>query len=240
MSSASDSSVTPDSGSPDAGSPDAAGDALTIAEAAVAVGTGRHLIRTQLKAGAFPNAAKDAQGFWRIPRRDLVTAGLTNTGTDAAPILTPEQEGPEREGPEREADALVVLRLENIELRGRAERAEELLEVERRLSAERARTLETERATIEALYLQVSGGRLPPKPRAPEPPRGDWQASLRAARARDAQLRAERERERARREPPVKSTATREPQAETSPATPPLDESTGLHESTRRSRWRRR
>src|SRR2546428_9441893 len=32
---------------------------------------------TKLQAGAFPNAGKDAQGFWRIPQGDLVAAGLT-------------------------------------------------------------------------------------------------------------------------------------------------------------------
>src|SRR4051794_24501131 len=51
------------------------GAALTIADAARATGTDRQSIRRRLQAGEFPNAFKDAQGFWRIYETDLHPAG---------------------------------------------------------------------------------------------------------------------------------------------------------------------
>lgn len=51
---------------------------LTVNEAVEATGTPRTTLRRMLvDQGAFPQAAKDKQGAWRIPVDDLLAAGLT-------------------------------------------------------------------------------------------------------------------------------------------------------------------
>lgn len=48
----------------------------TIDEAVAVTKASRSTIKRRLDGGAFPGAAKDAQGRWRIPHRDLIAAGL--------------------------------------------------------------------------------------------------------------------------------------------------------------------
>jgi hypothetical protein len=50
--------------------------ALTISEAATICEVRRRSIRRRHQAGDFPHAFRDADGAWRIPLNDLVTAGL--------------------------------------------------------------------------------------------------------------------------------------------------------------------
>jgi hypothetical protein len=156
--------------------------ALTIADAARAVGTDRGSIRRRLHAGEFPGAFKDAQGFWRIPHSEL--EGSIDPG-DADAVAT--------EIPV--ADRETAIQIELTELRLRAEKAEALLAAERRLSEELGRSLQLERRTIEALLGRVApdvpvDDRVP----VPTPPRTNWQAGLRAARAREREQRAARDR----------------------------------------------
>jgi hypothetical protein len=175
---------------------DATGAALTIADAARAAGTDRHAIRRKLHAGAFPNAFKDAQGFWRIYESDMIAADLPlvsrATETAADPVGSALSARPAR-------DETDLLRAEIIELRHRVAKAEALLAAERRLSEEMSRALQTARRTGDALLAQIAGPRVEPPAREPSPapaqPRVNWQAGLRAARAREAELRAARERD---------------------------------------------
>jgi threonine dehydrogenase-like Zn-dependent dehydrogenase len=155
---------------------DEAGAALTIADAARAGGTDRHSIRRKLHAGEFPRAFKDEQGFWRIYESDLHAAGL-------------------RLGGSADADAAV-----DSEAAG-AEPSEPGPSAERRLNEQLGQALQAARRTGEALLASVTGPSSDPRPSEPRPvsppaqPRVNWQAGLRAARARDAEQRAARERE---------------------------------------------
>jgi hypothetical protein len=162
--------------------------ALSIVEAARAAGSDRHLIRRKLQDGELPNAFKDAQGIWRIPHDDLARAGLLCTDPDELVLI----DVPDEALSAPTVDELARLRLELLEQRLRAERAEALLEAERRICAETAKTLEVERRALEALALQLTGQQN--EPSRPEPSRVGWQAGLRAARARDLEQRAERDR----------------------------------------------
>jgi hypothetical protein len=161
---------------------------LSIVEAARAAGSDRHLIRRKLQDGDLPNAFKDTQGIWRIPYDDLANAGLLRPDPDQLVLVDITDDAP----PATDADELAQLRLEVLEQRLRAERAEALLEAERRISAETAKTLDIERRALEALATQITGP--PGEPTRPEPSRVGWQAGLRAARARDLEQRAARER----------------------------------------------
>jgi hypothetical protein len=216
-----------------------AGHSLTITEAAVAFGVGRRSVRNKLHAGEFPHATKDDQGFWRIPEGDLLAAGMRVSSRTSAPVNVDD------------TDAMKLLSVEVLELRHRVERAEALLDAERKLSDERARALDTERATVDALYRQM--GRTRPVPKPPESARADWQASMRAARERDLQQRAEREREARRRRtvaeppaPPNPVPAEAVPVSvsgrggESATSTDTVDASAARHEPERRHRWRRR
>ncbi len=150
-------------------------------------------------------------------------------------------------------EALKLLRLEVLDLQHRLERSEALLEAERRLSEERGRALDAERATVEALYRQSGIAR--PAPKAPEPPRVDWQASMRAARERDQQQRAARDHETRRREMRAEAraaapspnerategvTAAAAATAENPNGSEAVDASTARREPERRHRWLRR
>jgi hypothetical protein len=216
---------------------------LTLTEAAIAFGVGRRSVRNKLHAGDFPNAVKDDQGFWRVPEADLLAAGLRVASATTASATTASVNTDE-------SDATKLLSIEILELRHRAERAEALLEAERKLSEERARALDTERATVDSLYRQM--GRTRPVPKPPESARADWQASMRAARERALQQRAERERE-ARRHRTAPEQPAPDPVSvgavsvsgsaragETATSTDATDAATGLHEPERRHRWRRR
>jgi hypothetical protein len=184
---------------------DEAGAALTIADAARAGGTDRHSIRRKLHAGEFPRAFKDEQGFWRIYESDLHAAGLRLGGSaDADAAVDSEAAGaePSEPGPSAAGDGEIErLRLEVIELRYRVETAEALLAAERRLNEQLGQALQAARRTGEALLASVTGPSSDPRPSEPRPvsppaqPRVNWQAGLRAARARDAEQRAARERE---------------------------------------------
>jgi len=172
------------------------GAALTIADAARAAGTDRHSIRRKLHAGQFPNAFKDTQGFWRIYESDLLAADVPVDEAVIEEIVEAEIEPTAPAAGDNEA-----LRLEIVELRHRVATAEALLAAERRLSEELARALQVARRTGDALIATVSGPHkdlraLEPRPApAPPQPRANWQAELRAARARELQARAARERE---------------------------------------------
>jgi len=200
-----------DVGAPEEPAPEPTGAALTIADAARAAGSDRHAIRRKLHAGEFPNAFKDTQGFWRIYESDLRAAAVSLAGDvaeaagDPAPAVPPAAApvapAPPA-APQLPADA-ERMRLEIVDLRHRVATAEALLAAERRLSEELARALQVARRTGDALLASVAG---PPKesrsaepppgpPPAPPMPRANWQAELRAARARELQARAARERE---------------------------------------------
>jgi hypothetical protein len=193
------------------------GAALTIAAAARAAGTDRHSIRRKLHAGGFPNAFKDAKGFWRIYESDLLAAAvpLVGSGDEAdapvaeTPPAEPSAQTPPAEPSSGEEDE--SLRLEINDLRHRVATAEALLAAERRLSDELARALQVARRTGDALLASVAGPHNEPRAREPAPdpnaappqpqPRVNWQAGLRAARAREAAIRAARAREEQRRTP---------------------------------------
>jgi hypothetical protein len=175
------------------------GTALTIADAARASGTDRGLIRRKLQADAFPDAFKDGQGFWRIPADNLRAAGLAHPEPPTTTPLAPESLSEPASDPSalpNTSSELEALAAEVAAQRHRADKAEALLSAERRLNEELGSALARERRTVEILLEQVTGERLEaPEPRVPAPgPRVNWQAGLRAARARQLQERAARDR----------------------------------------------
>lgn len=113
---------------------------LTLSEAASATGKHRNTIRNALDSGAFPNAAKDASGAWRVPVTDLLAAGF-HLHAPTPPQAT-ESNTTQREVVE--ADVVERLRAEVAELRRRVEVAEAL-------AAERAVTLERLFAALPAM-----------------------------------------------------------------------------------------
>lgn len=84
---------------------DEGGHRFTLTEAAEACGVSRDTIKRRRAAGRFPNAAKDAQGAWRIPVGDLLADGLhPNAARPTQPegepqghALSPPQDGRVRE-----------------------------------------------------------------------------------------------------------------------------------------------
>ena len=161
---------------------------LTITDAARATGTDRGTIRRLLDAGRFPGAYKDDQGFWRIPAAEFEDVDLTVEYERVTVAV--DQNG--ASGPVTEL--VHQLQLECSELRARAEKAEALLGAEQRLTDELRESLKNERRTLAALL----GTDVQLESHAPSNPRGNWQADLRQARAREQQLRAARAREQVR------------------------------------------
>lgn len=174
------------------------GAALTIADAARATGTDRGSIRRRLQAGAFPEAFKDEQGFWRIPTDNLQAAGFECSeppGTISLPALEAGSDA-EQTATAPAASAIEALKAELETERNRADKAEALLLAERRLNEELGTALARERRTVEVLLEQVTGKRVEKQETRVQPPgpRVNWQAGLRAARARQLQERAARDR----------------------------------------------
>jgi hypothetical protein len=64
----------------------------TLTEAATHVGASRSTLRRRLNTGAFPNAAQDTSGVWRIGIEDLLAAGFTLSKTWVTDPAQPEPE----------------------------------------------------------------------------------------------------------------------------------------------------
>lgn len=56
---------------------------LTVAEAVTVTGASESTIRRRLRENAFPGAIRETGGGWRVPREDLVAAGLLTGSTGA-------------------------------------------------------------------------------------------------------------------------------------------------------------
>lgn len=138
---------------------------LTLAEAVTATQTSESTIKRRLRAGAFPNAARDADGKWMIPLGDLSAAGL-RPGRMAKP--DPKQSVGDLAA--ENAELRQQLAAENAELRQR-------LAVAEALASERNRIIEVQQQMLRMLEARPApapdpAAAAPPPPPAASPPPG--------------------------------------------------------------------
>lgn len=105
---------------------------LTVAEAVDATQTSESTIKRRLRAGAFPNAVRTADGKWMIPLGDLSAAGLRPGKMSKPDPVTPSD------------DRVRDLAVENAELRQR-------LAVAEALASERNRIIDVQQQMLRML-----------------------------------------------------------------------------------------
>lgn len=139
---------------------------FTLSEAAQLTKTSRSTLRRRLDSDAFPHAAKDGDGFWRIPVEDLLAAGLTLSRTVPDTPHEPVPDTPRA----REENEQLVQRLKDqlAELRAQIEVERAHRTAAEQIAAERAEHLDTARRALR----MIEAAPRPSEPATPAPEPG--------------------------------------------------------------------
>ena len=134
----------------------------TLSEAVERMEVSRSTLRRRLEAGAFPNAAQDPGGAWRVPLPDLLAAGFRARSTWKNDTLT------ELAQPE---DDLAHDHAHELQTRINTLEQDLLIERAHRQAAERVAEAERNRAETALMALRMLE---PPGTARPAPGRRQW------------------------------------------------------------------
>lgn len=142
---------------------------FTLSEAAQLTKTSRSTLRRRLDSDAFPHAAKDDDGFWRIPVEDLLAAGLTLSRTVPDTPHEPVPDTPRA----REENEQLVQRLKDqlAELRAQIEVERAHRTAAEQIAAERAEHLDTARRALRMIEAAPRPSEPTPSSPAPSEPK---------------------------------------------------------------------